>query len=419
MKVDLWPVDGTPPPTTTPSRWRRFVERHLPSVVIYLMVATLVAVVLYPHMVITVPSGQVGVLWKRFGGGTVLDPRRLKNEGFNLILPWNEVFLYDLRLQSFTESYNAISSDGVSLTATVIVRFRLQRDAVPVLHQAIGPNYVKVLAQPGIGSLTREVIAQYNAEQVYSTARQEIQDKIRSLVEDRLSEKMVEHAGEEGEESYRVSMRDTFILYDILVAGIELPAAIIAAINRKTEQYYIAEEYKFRVEREKRESERKKIEGEGIRDFQQTVSQGISDSYLRWRGIEATLQLSQSTNAKVVIIGSGKDGLPIILGNVDPPAASTPPPQNDTISKERTTAADPMMPLEKTPAAGLATPAEKMPPAGSGTLSAATPEGSRSFWPISLSDIETYLSQIVHPTEPKTEPRSRQPSERPVAEQPR
>jgi hypothetical protein len=80
MKVDLWPVDGTPPPTTTPSRWRRFVGRHLPSVVIYLMVATLMAVVLYPHMVITVPSGHVGVLWKRFGGGTVLDPRLLKND---------------------------------------------------------------------------------------------------------------------------------------------------------------------------------------------------------------------------------------------------------------------------------------------------------------------------------------------------
>jgi regulator of protease activity HflC (stomatin/prohibitin superfamily) len=338
MKVDLWPVDGSMPRTRAPSRWRRFLERHLPSVVIYLMVATLVAVVLYPHMVVTVPSGEVGVLWKRFGGGTVLDPRKLKNEGFNLILPWNRVFLYDLRLQSFTESYNAISSDGVSLTASVIVRFRLQRDAVPVLHQAIGPNYVQVLALPGIGSLTREVIAQYTAEQVYSTARQEIQDKIRSLVEERLSEKMMEHAGEEGEESYHVSMSSVLILYDILVTGIELPAAIVTAINRKTEQYYIAEEYKFRVEREKRESERKKIEAEGIRDFQQTVSQGISDSYLRWRGIEATLQLSQSTNAKTVIIGNGKDGLPVILGNrgASAPAGSTMSDEND--NKERSTA---------------------------------------------------------------------------------
>jgi prohibitin 2 len=382
MKAYVWPVDGTPPPTT-PSRWRRALERHLPSAVIYLMVATLVGVVLYPHMVVTVPSGHVGVLWKRFGGGTVLDPRRLKNEGFNLILPWNLVFLYDLRLQSFTESYNAISSDGVSLNASVVVRFRLQRDAVPVLHQAIGPNYEKILVQPGIGSLTREVMAQYTAEQVYSTARQEIQDKIRNLAEARLSEKMMEHEGEE--ESYRVSMRDTIILYDILVTGIELPAAIMAAINRKTEQYYIAEEYKFRVEREKRESERKRIEGEGIRDFQQTVSQGISDSYLRWRGIEATLQLSQSTNAKVVIIGSGKDGLPIILGNVDTPASlptARTPSENDTVNKQTTTAA-----------------------AGSDTSSVATSGGPHSLWPLSLSDIEAYLSQILGTAPKQAEPR--------------
>jgi regulator of protease activity HflC (stomatin/prohibitin superfamily) len=408
LKAYLWPVDGTPAPAP-PTRWRRFLDRHLPSLVIYLMVATLVGVVLYPHMVITVPSGYVGVLWKRFGGGTVLDPRRLKNEGFNLILPWNRVFLYDLRLQSFTESYNAISSDGVSLTATVIVRFRLQRDSVPVIHQAVGPNYVKVLAMPGIGSLTREVIAQYTAEQVYSTARQEIQDKIRSLVEARLSEKMMEHEGEE--ESYRVSMRDTFILYDVLVTGIELPAAIVAAINRKTEQYYIAEEYKFRVEREKRESERKKIEAEGIREFQQIVSQGISDSYLRWRGIEATLQLSQSTNSKVIVIGSGRDGLPIILNTDTAAPAAAAAPAEDGTSKQRATAAGPAVPLEKMPADALATPAEKIPSGPATTPPRATPsaapsvaarEESRSFWPLSVATIKAYLLNWLGGTEQKT-----------------
>src|SRR5436853_7833063 len=171
----------------------------------------------------------------------------------------------------------------------------------------------------------------------------------------------MEHEGEE--ESYRVSMRDTFILYDILVTGIELPAAIVAAINRKTEQYYIAEEYKFRVEREKRESERKKIEAEGIREFQTIVSQGISDSYLRWRGIEATLQLSQSPNAKVVVIGSGKDGLPIILGNTD---VSPPPQSGGTSGTDGATPpqAKPMTPpatapLEETSAAALPAPLEK------------------------------------------------------------
>ena len=182
----------------------RFTERHLPRIVLYLMVATLVAVVLLPHVVVTVPSGYVGVLWKRFGNGTVLDPRQLRGEGLRFLLPWNQLFLYDLRLQSMTETYNAISGDGVSLTATMNVRFRLQRNAIPVLHQAVGPDYLNLLVKPGIGSLTREVMAEYTAEQVYSTARQEIQDKIRGLVESRLSQKMMEHEGEE--ESYRISL---------------------------------------------------------------------------------------------------------------------------------------------------------------------------------------------------------------------
>ena len=371
MKPHALSLDGMPPPTTTRSKWWRFVDRYLPSVVIYLMLVTLVAVVLFPYAAVTVPSGHAGVLWKRFGGGTVLDPRQIRDEGLHLIWPWNELFLYDLRLQSITETYNAISSDGVSLTSTMNIRFRLQRAAAPVIHQALGPNYLQLLVRPGIGSLTREVMAQYTAEQVYSTARQEIQDKIRSLSQDRLSEKMMER---EGDEPYRVSLSDTVILYDTLVYGIELPVLVVNAINRKIEQYYISEEYKFRVERERRESERKKIEAEGIREFQQIVSQGISDSYLRWRGIEATLQLSQSTNSKVVIIGSAKDGLPLILGNM---AASPAEGRTGAATEggsawptDTTTAAGPAAESQRTPPAGSATSSEKNTTSGS----AATPD---------------------------------------------
>ena len=371
MKPHALSLDGMPPPTTTRSKWWRLVDRYLPSVVIYLMLVTLVAVVLFPYAAVTVPSGHAGVLWKRFGGGTVLDPRQIREEGLHLIWPWNELFLYDLRLQSVTETYNAISSDGVSLSSTMNIRFRLQRAAAPVIHQALGPNYLQLLVRPGIGSLTREVMAQYTAEQVYSTARQEIQDKIRSLSQDRLSEKMMER---EGDEPYRVSLSDTVILYDTLVYGIELPVLVVNAINRKIEQYYISEEYKFRVERERRESERKKIEAEGIREFQQIVSQGISDSYLRWRGIEATLQLSQSTNSKVVIIGSAKDGLPLILGNM---AASPAEGRTGAATEggsawptDTTTAAGPAAESQRTPPAGSATSSEKNTTSGS----AATPD---------------------------------------------
>jgi regulator of protease activity HflC (stomatin/prohibitin superfamily) len=347
MNTHLLTIYDKPPPSRTRLAWWRFVERQLPTLVIYLLVATLIGVILAPFMLVTVPSGYVGVLWKRFGGGTVLDPRKLKNEGMRITLPWNQVFLYDLRLQSVTETYNAISRDGISLTATINIRFRLKREAVPQLHQSIGPNYIDTLIAPEIGNRMREVIAEYTAEDVYSTKRAEVQIKIRERAETMLGEKMI--VGSEGGDSgdldnapYRIPLYATINLINTLILGIELPSTVVTAINRKIEQYYISEEYKFRVAREIRESERKKIEAEGISEFQQIVSQGISDSYLRWRGIEATLQLAQSSNSKIVVLGTGKDGLPVILGNSDgsPSTQPTSPAGNEeTVPKERTTAA--------------------------------------------------------------------------------
>src|SRR5262249_3177391 len=140
----------------------------------------------------------------------------------------------------------------------------------------------------------------------------------------------------------------------------------------------------------RKESERKKVEAEGIGEFQTIVSQGISDSYLRWRGIEATLQLSQSTNSKVVIIGGGKDGVPIILGNVDSPpptAEKAPPTEGD--KPPRPTAATPAVAAEKTPAANLTEPSEKTPPV-------TTPEVPRALFPfpLSVSHIQTVVSRL-------------------------
>jgi regulator of protease activity HflC (stomatin/prohibitin superfamily) len=339
--------------------WWHFIEHQLPGLVIYLLVATLVVVVLAPFVLVTVPTGYVGVLWKRFGGGTVLDPRYLKNEGTRITLPWNVVFFYDLRLQSVTETYNAISKDGVNMSATINIRFRLKRDSVPQLHQSIGPDYVKDLIAPEIGNRMREVIAEYTAEDVYSTKRAEIQDKIRQRAESALGEKMMEGGEseeEEGNASYRIPLYAMLNLIDTLILGIDLPTAVVNAINRKIEQYYISEEYKFRVAREIRESERKKIEADGISEFQRIVGEGISDSYLTWRGIEATLELAQSKNSKIVIVGSGTDGLPIILGNANrsPSPQSTSPAGNGEIAPEGKKAS-----AEQTPANTLSKLPEK------------------------------------------------------------
>jgi regulator of protease activity HflC (stomatin/prohibitin superfamily) len=380
-------------------------------------------------VIVTVPTGHVGILWKRFRGGTQLDPRLLKDEGMRVLLPWDKLFLYDLRLQTHDDTYNAISKDGVNLTATINIRFRLKHDAVPQLHQTIGPDYITRMLSPEIGNRAREIFAEYTAEEIYSTKRQEIQKKIRTHTEAMLGESTMQRTEQESEygEHYKISLFELLNIYDTLVLGLELPATVNAAINRKIEQYYLVQEYGFRVEREKKESERKQIEAYGIRDFQQTVAQGISDSYVRWRGIEATLQLAQSPNTKIVIIGSGKDGLPVILGNVDTPMAPNPAtpaatapavvPDNSEAAKQPSTSASPPL-LEKTPASNMpglserasptavprassdkpaapsATPAPASTPAATpGKQSEAPPAEQRSSW--TWAEIQELISRTV------------------------
>ena len=206
--------------------------------------------------------------------------------------------------------------------------------------------------------------------------------------------------------------------------SIELPPAIVAAINRQTEQFYQIQEYKFRVEREVEEAKRKQVEANGIAAFQKTVSKGISDSYLRWRGIEATLALAQSRNAKIVIIGSGKQGLPIILGNMDnntnvapgavpaahapaaerPPAgtappltpetappANTPPPGN----LSRPSGASEMDGVNKTAAAAAVS-------APRDTTQPANPPSGLAF---EISEIKSLLGRISQSLKPNASPK--------------
>ncbi|HWG05188.1 MAG TPA: SPFH domain-containing protein [Beijerinckiaceae bacterium] len=374
-------LDEMSPPARKRSWWR-FIGRHLPGFSVFLLASMLMIVILWPYVVITVPSGEVGVLWRRFygfdfycgcfvGRGTTLDPRELREEGLHIIWPWDQLFLYDLRLQSATQTYNAISKDGVSVTAQISVRFQLAHNSVAVLHKFIGPGYLASVVSPEIGSQAREVISQYTAQEVY-TSREPIQDKIRDNAQKSLGAHLNKLVQPEAMEEldpkhYNDFLQGSIQILDVLVLSIELPPAIVEAINRQTEQYYMIQEYKFRVEREAEESKRKQIEADGIAAFQRTVSQGISDSYLRWRGIEATLQLALSKNAKIVVIGTGKDGLPIILGNVDTPAAAEPTAQPG---------ASPA-PAAKTPSAASSTKPEAAPAEG-GSTKAAPPGGSSS-----------------------------------------
>ena len=423
------------PPPQKRRAWLRFIRRHIPSVSVLFMATLLAITLLYPYVVITVQSGQVGVLWRRFfgfdaycwcfaGRGTALDPREIREEGLHIIWPWDKLFIYNLRLQSATQTYNAISKDGVSVTAQINVRFQLSHNSVGVLQKFIGPDYLQLIVSPEIGSQARSVISQYSAQEVY-TSREAIQEKIRDNSQKSLGAHLNKLVQPEAMEEldpkhYTDYLQGSIQILDTLVLGIELPPEIVAAINRQTEQYYMIQEYRFRVAREAEESKRKQIEANGITAFQQTVSQGISESYLRWRGIEATLALAQSPNSKIVIIGSNKDGLPIILGNVDsqstqaqqagptarPPADQTPP---GAAPVTPGSPSNPVQSKQEPPVASSKTEPEKSAATTSPTGSGGSDKQSNSYIPLDLSDIKSVIDRISRPLRSNESPASGSP----------
>ncbi|MBS1164040.1 MAG: hypothetical protein H6R00_65 [Proteobacteria bacterium] len=288
----------------------RFLYRHSVSVYALFLGLMLFVMVLAPQIFINIPAGHVGVLWLRFFGGTVTSSHL--DEGMHVIFPWDEVFIYDARLQNRARIYDTISSNGLSMQVEIAIRYRINRDTVGLLHQMVGPEYDEVLVYPEIGSHARELISRYTPEQLYSETRAFIQAQI--------LDRMVTQLGASlSNQSMRGQLVD---VEDVLIRSVNLPPRIKAAIERKAEQYQATLEYDFRIEREKKERDRKKIEAEGIRDFQDTVARTITPEYLRLRGIEATISLATSQNSKVIVIG-GKDGLPLILNTGDDGSAKS------------------------------------------------------------------------------------------------
>ena len=294
-------------------RWaalKRRLNRHLTTILIGLFFFVLALIALAPSIFITIPPGHVGVLWLRFLGGTVVESTY--SEGMHVICPWDEMYIYDARLQNTARVYDTISSDGLAMQVDIAVRYRINPDAAGVLHKFVGPDYPEVLVYPEIGSHARELISRYSPEQLYTETRAFIQAEI--------FERMV---NELGSASVNQSLQGKLVtVEDVLIRSIKLPDRVAEAIERKSEQQQVMLEYDFRLARENKERERKRIEAEGIRDFQDVVARTITPEYLRLRGIEATMALATSPNSKTLIIG-GKDGLPVILNTgPDTPSSS-------------------------------------------------------------------------------------------------
>lgn len=292
-------------------RFARVFKRFQTGLLITILFLLIAMIVLAPQIFITIPAGHVGVMWYRFFGGTVVD--RVYGEGIHMIFPWDKLFVYDARLQNQARIYDTISSNGLSMEVDIAVRYRINREAAGMLHKLVGPNYPEILVYPEIGSHARELISRYTPEQLYTETRAFIQAEI--------LERMV---NELGSSLLNQSFQGRLVtVEDVLIRSVKLPERVATAIERKAEQYQIMQEYDFRLAREVKEKQRKKIEAEGIREFQDIVAKTITEEYLRLRGIEATMSLATSKNSKTIIIG-GKDGLPVILntGETGAPSAS-------------------------------------------------------------------------------------------------
>jgi regulator of protease activity HflC (stomatin/prohibitin superfamily) len=261
------------------------------------LVLLLLAVFLVPLIVTgcgtQVPSGYRGVKYFKFGDGTEMG--KIYGEGFNWHLPWNTIYTYNIKLQEAKENLQVLTSDGASVGLEVSIWYRPVVNMLDSLQITVGPNYFDVVVAPALRGEGRSIAGRYKPEELYSSKRDEIAVEILAAV--------------------RTKTTDKFIDVDnIIIRNVDLPKRISDAINEKLSSQQEAQRMEYVLQKEKQEAERKRIEAQGIADFQRIVSEGINQNLLKWKGIETTALLAESANAKVVIIGSGSDGLPLILG---------------------------------------------------------------------------------------------------------
>ncbi len=242
-----------------------------------------------------VPSGHHSVLYKRFAGGTEMG--QVYKEGFNWHFPWNSMFVYKTQFSERKEDIVVLSSDGASIQLELSIWYRPLAEKLDSLQIQVGPAYYDVMVGPGIRGEARRICGQYRPEEIYSTKRDEIAVKLFEALKFLMVTKFIDIDG-------------------VIFRNVVLPRKITDAINEKLSAQQEAQRMEFVIQKETLEADRKRIEARGIADFQKIVSTGLSPMLLRWKGIEATENLSKSTNTKIVIIGSSKDGLPLILGGM-------------------------------------------------------------------------------------------------------
>jgi regulator of protease activity HflC (stomatin/prohibitin superfamily) len=271
---------------------RAFARRQAPYLVLGFFLLAFAVVFFFDRIVISIHPGELGVLWRRLGGGTQIDT--VYREGLHVILPINKMYTYNVRKQQFADTIDVLTVDGLTLQVKYSTRYYLDKDTLPLLHQRVGPDYVSVVVRPEVRSVMRAVFGQYKPEEIY-TSQKAIQARASALSKTRLEARFV-------------------ALDDVPIESITLPAKISQAIETKMAQQQVEEEYLYRLAIATKEAERLRIESDGLKVYHDSINPSLTPSVLSWHGIQATRDLAKSPNAKVIVIGASKSGLPLILG---------------------------------------------------------------------------------------------------------
>lgn len=266
-------------------------NRILPFVVVG-VIALFVLLGLSSSIFYTVGPTQRAVVFYKFGDGLAKDD--VIRPGIRMKAPWNEVYVFDVYETSEGENMDVLDKNGLSIAVDVTVRFKPIPDRIGYIYEKFTTNYIEVLVIPEIRSAVRQVMGRYNAEEIYSTKRAEVEASIKQEAEAILHENNV-------------------MMMALLIRSITLPDQIRVAIENKLQQQQEALAYQFRLEKEESEAERKRIAAEGESRANNIINNSLTTNLLRMRGIEATLELAKSQNTKIIVIGAGDDGMPLIL----------------------------------------------------------------------------------------------------------
>jgi regulator of protease activity HflC (stomatin/prohibitin superfamily) len=288
-------------------------SHYLFAAALILMLCIASILVLWPSVVVKIPVGHNGVLYRPLSNG--VDEKQVLKEGLFLKLPWNSVVQYNVQLQTEKLELAVMTSDLLKTKVTLVFQYELYPNTLPLLHKYVGPDYLNKILIPQVSSIARARIGMYPATQAFTQNFSEVLKDV-AISADSI---IIDDLSPPGLIDVRlVSIKEAQIV------AITFPEAYEKAIDAKLVEQAKSEAYQYILLAAKQEAIRKGIEAEGIKQFQDTVKATLNDNYLRWKGIEATEKLAESNNSKVVIFGQGTSGLPLILGEFD----KTPPSKN-------------------------------------------------------------------------------------------